>query len=85
MDATLSSKNQITIPKEVREALHVSSGDKCRFFIELDGRVVILPVLPVTRLKGMFGKQKKVLTVEDMNRAVRKGQQAAYGRRVSER
>lgn len=85
MGATISSKNQITLPKEIREALHVGSGDKCEFFVEPDGRVVLLPKLPVARLKGMFGKPKKVLTVEDMNRAIRKGQQKAYGSRASKR
>ena len=32
MEATLSSKNQATIPKAVRKYLHLKPGDRFRFF-----------------------------------------------------
>ena len=41
-EATLSSKNQIVVPKEAREALGVSSGDKLLIVVRGDS-VVILP------------------------------------------
>ncbi|PIU55326.1 MAG: AbrB family transcriptional regulator [Chloroflexi bacterium CG07_land_8_20_14_0_80_51_10] len=41
--ATLTSKGQITIPKEVRKALELESGDKVEFII--DGkRAVVIPL-----------------------------------------
>ena len=40
-EATLSSKNQIVIPKEAREALRVKAGDRVLVVIRGD-RVVIL-------------------------------------------
>lgn len=37
--ATLTSKGQVTIPKEVRNHLNVAMGDRLEFFIEEDGSV----------------------------------------------
>ena len=39
--STLTSKGQITLPKEVREHLHVSAGDRLDFLIDDDGQVLI--------------------------------------------
>jgi AbrB family looped-hinge helix DNA binding protein len=40
-EATLSSKNQIVIPREAREALRVKAGDKLSVVVRGD-RVIIL-------------------------------------------
>lgn len=40
-EATLSSKNQIVIPREAREALQLKPGDKLLVTVE-DGRVLVL-------------------------------------------
>lgn len=37
--STLRAKGQITLPAEVRKALHVHEGDGVEFIIEEDGRV----------------------------------------------
>ena len=42
VEATLSSKNQIVIPREAREALGVKAGDKLLVVVRGD-TVVILP------------------------------------------
>ena len=39
-EAILSSKGQITVPKAIREILHVENGDSLIFYIE-DGEVKI--------------------------------------------
>ena len=41
IEATLSSKNQIVIPKEAREALQVKPGDKLVMVVRGD-RVIVL-------------------------------------------
>ncbi len=39
--AKLTSKGQITIPKEVREALGLRTGDRLAFRLQQDGTVVV--------------------------------------------
>ncbi len=70
MKATLSSKNQITIPKKAREFLRARAGDKIKFFLQPDGRLVILPVIPVSKLKGSLPRLKRPVSVEEMNEAI---------------
>ena len=79
MEATLSSKNQATIPKGVRDYLHLQPGDRFKFFLQPDGVVVILPKVPVSKLKGSLPKRKKPVAVEQMNVAIRTA--AAQSRR----
>ncbi|HWM91486.1 MAG TPA: AbrB/MazE/SpoVT family DNA-binding domain-containing protein [Thermoanaerobaculia bacterium] len=42
--ATLTTKGQITLPREVREHLHVGEGDRVEFEIGSDGKVQVRPV-----------------------------------------
>jgi antitoxin PrlF len=42
--STVTSKGQITLPKEVREHLHIAEGDRVDFRIEKDGSVRLAPV-----------------------------------------
>ena len=41
MEATLSSKNQIVIPREAREALGVKAGDKLLVVVQGDSVIVM--------------------------------------------
>lgn len=72
--ATLTSKGQTTIPKQVREHLKLNPGDKLDFVIESGGRVVIRPAkLDVRELKGLLKRRDgKVLSIEEMNAAIAK-------------
>ena len=42
--ATVTSKGQVTIPKQVREHLDVKSGDKLEFRVGDDGTVSLVPI-----------------------------------------
>ena len=69
--ATVTSKGQITIPAQVRDALHVSAGDRVEFVEVVPGRYeFIAATRPVTDLKGMFGRAHKTVSIEDMNAAI---------------
>jgi AbrB family looped-hinge helix DNA binding protein len=69
--ATISSKGQITIPAEVRHALHVDTGDRVEFVEVEPGRYEFVAVnRSVTELKGMFGVAKRVVSIDEMNLAI---------------
>ena len=69
--ATITSKGQITIPADVRRALAVDAGDRIEFVqIEPGQYLFVAANRWVTELKGMFGKQPKVVSIEDMNSAI---------------
>ena len=44
-EATLSSKNQIVVPREAREALGISSGDRILIVVR-NSTVILLPKPP---------------------------------------
>ena len=73
MDATLTAKGQITLPKSIREHLGLHSGDRVKFFVHPNGSVVLLPILPVTALKGMLKPGATPVTVDDMTEAAASG------------
>ena len=69
--ATVTSKGQITIPSEVRQALQVKTGDRVEFVEVAPGRFEFMAATrSVTALKGMFGKRTKTVSIEDMNKAI---------------
>ena len=69
--ATISSKGQITIPADVRNALKIDCGDRVEFVEVAPGRYeFVAATRSVTELKGMFGKASKIMSVEAMNHAI---------------
>lgn len=71
--ATITSKGQITIPKEIRKTLNLHGGDRINFFTEESGRVCILPATQdITSLKGIVPKPEKPVTMGEMKNTIRK-------------
>lgn len=69
--ATVTSKGQITIPVDVRQALQVDSGDRVEFVqIEPGQFLFVAANRSVVELKGMFGKARKSVSIDDMNSAI---------------
>ncbi len=69
----LTTKGRTTIPKDIRAHLGLSTGDKMRFLVEDDGRVVVLPVtLRLRDLRGSLSKPAGSVNVKRMNEVVRK-------------
>jgi antitoxin PrlF len=69
--ATVTSKGQITIPADVRQALQVEAGDRVEFLEVEPGRFeVVAATRSVMELKGMFGKAGKTVSIEEMNRTI---------------
>ncbi len=70
--STLSGKGQTTIPMDIQRFLNVKPGDKIQYFIEIDGRVSLLPkTLSVKGLKGVLPKPSRTVSIEEMNEVVR--------------
>jgi antitoxin PrlF len=80
MESTLTTKGRITIPKPVRDHLHLAPGDKVKFFIQPNGTVVILPKLPAAALRGMFRSRVGPVSLEDMEAGIAEGATSRYRR-----
>jgi AbrB family looped-hinge helix DNA binding protein len=71
--ATLTTKGQITVPKEVRERLGVEAGDRLEFVEQERGVYkVVAATRDVRHLKGLITKPPRPVPVEQMKAAVRK-------------
>lgn len=69
--ATVTSKGQITIPANVRQALQIEAGDRVEFVEVAPGRFeVVAATRSVRELKGMFGKPAASVSIGDMNKAI---------------
>jgi len=69
--ATITGKGQITIPIEVRQALGIGAGDRVEFVEVEPGRFELVPATrSVTALKGMFGKPRRAVSIEEMNAVI---------------
>jgi antitoxin PrlF len=81
--STLTSKGQITIPKDVRTRLGVQEGDRLVFQFDEHGRLILRPEAQDS-LGGLIGllrhrAKERPATVEEMNEAVRTRAAEKYG------
>jgi len=69
-EATLTSKGQTTIPKEIRDSLSMKPGDRMTFTLMPDATVVMrLKTKSVTELAGVLHKKgRKPVPVELLSR-----------------
>lgn len=71
MQATMTSKGQVTLPKPVRDKLRLRPGDKIDFLLEEDGSLRGTPVTAsVTQLKGMAPRPESPVNIEAMDEAI---------------
>lgn len=72
--ATMSSKGQITVPSEIREALGLKRGDRVSFRMRKDGVVEMVPEsIDLLSLRGLLKPRRKGVSLEDMERAIVEG------------
>ena len=72
IESAITSKGRTTLPKAVREALGVGSGDRVRYVI-LDNEVRMLPVRSLARLFGALKHAGPSVTLSRMERAIADG------------
>ena len=70
MYATITSRGRVTLPKPIRDKLHLGPGDKIDFVVEGDGLRITPVNAPVTRLKGMVPKPAVSVSLEEMDIAI---------------
>ena len=70
--AKMTSKGQVTIPKEVRDRLGVHPGDRIAFEIRPDGTARMLPLCKTAAdVSGILKRApRRRFTVEEMDQAV---------------
>jgi antitoxin PrlF len=71
MEVIISTKGQITVPKPLRDAWHLKTGDRL-IFEEIAGVGIVLRprVTDVTSLKGCVAYKGSPLSVDDMNHII---------------
>ena len=70
--ATVTSKEQVTIPVGVRNRLGLSAGDRIEFIRnDKTGRYeIVLANLSVSALKGIIRKPAKPVSIDEINSAI---------------
>lgn len=71
--AKLTCKGQITIPKEVRKALGLHTGDRLAFHVRDSGTVDLeAEKVSLVSLRGVVRTKVKGVSIEAMNEAIRR-------------
>ncbi len=70
---TLTSKGQITIPKEIRDQVKLKPGQRVWFDVDTRGRLILTPRnQDINSIIGILkSPHRKPVTVRQMNEAVR--------------
>jgi antitoxin PrlF len=69
--AKVTSKGQLTIPKQVREALGIKPGTKVDFYEGEKGEYIFRPRTgSIMDLRGCVPKLDHVVTIEEMNEGI---------------
>ena len=71
MLATMTSKSQITLPKDLRAMLQLEPGDKVAFLPLPDGQIAVSKASKVSfaKLRGLLPQPSRAYSVEEMNQA----------------
>lgn len=72
MLSTLTSKAQITLPKDVRLMLQLEPGDKVAFVPQANGQIVVSKASKASfaSLRGLLPAPSKAHTIDEMNQAI---------------
>jgi len=76
----ITSKGQVTIPKKVREKLHLQRGDKVDFILREDGSAILQPMAKsVEDVFGMLAKKNgKSFSTEEIDDQLKKAIKRKY-------
>ncbi len=72
MQATMTSKGQLTVPKAIRDKLRLKPGDRIEFLLDDNGARITPVKASVKELKGMLPKPASPVTLAEMDEAIAK-------------
>ena len=77
---TITSKGQVTIPKQVRKALKLETGDKIEVIVTDNNEAIIRPIKRRTDevYKKLHKYGKRTVSVEEMNQVIRKKMEKTF-------
>ncbi len=72
MQATLTSKGQMTLPSAVRVRLGLEAGDHLLVTVQDDDTIILKrpPSASLTALRGLLPRPKRAMTVEQMDAGI---------------
>lgn len=75
VQARLTGKGQVTIPKAIRDYLHLDTGSKIDFVIDENGEVKVISLnIAVESLSGILHRSgMKAASLADMEQAIAQG------------
>ena len=75
VQARLTGKGQVTIPKTIRDYLHIDTGSKIDFVIDENGDVKVIPLnIAIENLSGILHRPgMKAASIADMEQAIAEG------------
>jgi AbrB family looped-hinge helix DNA binding protein len=81
--ATMTTKGQVTIPKEIREHLKIDTGDRLSFVLQEDGSVVVKPITrDVRELGGLLRRpEQRSVSLREMDEGIARRMRSKFGRR----
>ena len=94
-ESTLTSKEQLTVPKVVRQLLDLHAGDSLVWSLDVEGRLVVsggrtntledirAAVAAAAKAEGKSGQSKTLrdVTIEDMKAGIARAVRSKHGRR----
>ena len=80
MLATITSKGQVTVPKNIRDQLNIQAGTQLDFTLNNDGTISVRPLnRTALSIVGILKRPgQKVVTIEQMNDAIAEAASERY-------
>ncbi len=72
MISTLTSKGQMTLPKEIRDRFKLKAGDRLDIVAETNRIVLIPATVTLEDLTKLLPRPKKKASLAEMDRAIRR-------------
>lgn len=78
---TVTTKGQVTIPKEIREQIGIGPSDRVSFRVE-DG---VIQIVKRRSVRDVAGKVKPLRNIDDFEKVFREAKQEHFDRRMRRR